>query len=237
MSLLTLPIGQSRKCSNLLVWLGRRCVTGTNVSLWIWFLECCVMTLASIPWGRVWALQSKYSLQCRSGCVFLLCMGPAGTSCFCEWKTNPCYPWSLLCVLLLLLCLLGPPVVPGYFPFSHAEGPFLQGDYMCRWIAMSVVCTGIPQPSLCLHSTAYFQEAFLATQWNCSPLPQPCFSSFPKAPVTISRLCVLTAFVCWLAPDPSPFLEFKIVENRIFNSAVLLLYLGAWTSVLFIVEN
>lgn len=161
MSLLTFPIGKSSKCSNS-YW----CDWGGDVSLvqmsgfgydfWsVWrhfastLRKSLGITVQVLPVMQVRVCSlSAWVLQ---GLLFL-CV-----------KDKPRYPRSpLLCMLLLLFCLLGPPVVLGHFPlFLMPRASFLQGDYMCRWIAMSVVCTGTPQPSLCLHSNGVFSGSFL----------------------------------------------------------------------------
>lgn len=167
MSLLTLPICKSRKCSNS-YW----CDWGGDVSLvqmsvfGLIFGVLCNDTLPPYPEEESGHCSPSTPGNAGQG-VFFLCMGPAGAPVFVSERQTlliPSFPFSACCcfcyVYLGLLWFLVTSA------FSLCWGPpscrdFLQGDYVCRWIAVSVFCIGTPQPSLCLHSNVVFSGSFL----------------------------------------------------------------------------
>lgn len=132
-----------------------------------------------------------------------LCMGPAGTSVSVSERQTLLSLVSPLCCCFCYVCL-GLLWFLATSLFLMLRASFLQGDYMCRWIAMSVVCTGaglnLPMSSLKRH---IFRKLSLATL-NGIAVPSPTSQPFPKAPVTISSsVYLLLLFVDLLLTLPS----------------------------------
>lgn len=130
--------------------------------------------------------------------VFLICMGPAGAPVSVRERQTPLSPVSpslhVAASVLSTWASCGSWPLP---PFPHAEGLLPAGRLYVQ-VDRHVCCLHRYTSTFLMSSLkrCVFRKLSLATLNGIAVPSQPCFSSFPKAPIIISRLCVLNAFVC-----------------------------------------
>lgn len=130
--------------------------------------------------------------------VFLICMGPAGTPVSVSERQTPLSLVSpslhVAASVMSTWASCGSWPLP---PFPRAEGLLPAGRLYVQMDHRDCCLHRYTSTFLMSSLKRYvFRKLSLATLNGIAVPSQPCFFSFPKAPVIISRLCVFTVFVC-----------------------------------------